>query len=68
MVWSITTTTSKTSGHGQSEQLLVIENPYAPECRLMVDTSWVNPDIQKRFADYVCDLLNHAEQDGRGML
>lgn len=62
MTWAITRTSSHTSGHGQSEQLLVIENPDAPECRLMVDTSWVNPDIQKRFADYVVETLNMAER------
>lgn len=64
MTWAITRTSSRTSGHWQSEELLVIENPYAPDCKLMVDTSWKNPAIQKRFADYVVELLNMADAKG----
>lgn len=61
MAWSITGSRSHVSGHGQSEEYLVIENPNAPQCRLMVDTSWEFPEVQKRFADYVCTVLNNAD-------
>lgn len=60
--WAVTGTRTPTAGHGECSHQLVIGKPDVP-VQLLVDDCR-NAEAQKLFAEYVCALLNQADNAG----